>query len=68
MTYLNVDVLFARILNKEGKGILPHRAVGPIASLQKRRENISCYELENYAQFEQFDVPKKVKVTLPCSL
>lgn len=40
MTYLNVDVLFARILNKEGKGILPHRAVGPVARLQKRGENI----------------------------
>lgn len=40
MTYLNVDVLFARILNKEGKGILPHRAVGPIAGLQEREETI----------------------------
>lgn len=40
MTYLNVDVLLARILNKEGKGIFPHRGVGPIASLQKRTETI----------------------------
>lgn len=44
ITYLNVDVLFAGILNKEGKGILPHRAVGSIASLRKRGENV------NYAQ------------------
>ena len=36
MTYLNVNVLFARILNKEGKGILPHGTVGPIAGLQRR--------------------------------
>lgn len=40
MTYLNVNVLFARILNEEGKGILPHRAVGPIASLQQNEETI----------------------------
>lgn len=46
MTYLNVDVLFAGILNKEGEGILPHRAVGPVASLQKREENI------HYAQIK----------------
>lgn len=40
MIYLNVDVLFVRILNEEGKCILPHRAVGPITSLRKKKENV----------------------------
>lgn len=55
MTYLNVDVLFARILNKEGEGILPNRAVGPVASLQRRRENI------HYAQSLIYCTEKRLK-------
>lgn len=38
MTYLNVNVLFGGILYEEGKGILPHGAVGSVARLQQRAE------------------------------
>lgn len=37
-TYLNVDVLLARVLNEEGEGILPHRVVVPVAGLQQKGE------------------------------
>lgn len=40
MTYLNVDVLFARILNKEGESFLPHRAVVPVAGLQMGGQDV----------------------------
>lgn len=56
MTYLNVDVLFTRILNKEGKGILPHGAVGPVARLQKREENI------HYARSLVLCIEKRLKL------
>lgn len=34
VTYLNVDVLFAGILNEESKSVPPHGVVGSIAGLQ----------------------------------
>lgn len=34
MTYLNVNILFARILNEESESVLPNRAVSPVAGLQ----------------------------------
>lgn len=41
--YLNIDVLFTRILNKEGKGILPHGVGGSIASLGRTEgKDLSC--------------------------
>lgn len=36
VTHLNVDVLFAGILNEESEGVSPHRAVGSVAGLQNR--------------------------------
>lgn len=39
-TYLDVNILFARILNEESESILPNRAVGPVAGLQLHEEDI----------------------------
>lgn len=61
LTHLNVDVLFAWILNKEGKSILPRRVVGPIASLQKRVKKIIMLRIE-------FTDEKVEVLSLPCSL
>lgn len=40
MAYLNVNILFSRILNEEGESILPCRVVGPVAGLQIQGERI----------------------------
>ena len=59
MAYLNVDVLFARILNKEREGILPHRAVGAVAGLQERGEHV------HYAHSSIHCTEKGLKVDPP---
>lgn len=38
ITYLNVDILFVRILNEEGKRILPHGVAAAVASLAARQD------------------------------
>lgn len=39
-TYLDVNILFARILNEESESILPNRADSPVAGLQWREADI----------------------------
>lgn len=41
--YLNVKVLFARVMDEKGKGFLPHRVAGAIRSLKWRKKKRSVY-------------------------
>lgn len=37
--YVNVNILLVRVLNEEGEGILPHRPISPITSLQRQQRS-----------------------------